>query len=243
MEKERRQMVEKIMEYGLSSPEVLGVLQMVPRHEFLPKKYRKIAYDDAPVPIGFGQTMSQPYTVAVMSRLSTEFLIPNFEFRNKSQFANTKFQVSEPKNKIFNTKYLIHNTRVLEIGTGSGYQAAVLSYFFDEVYTLEIIPQLAEKSKKTLFDLGFKNIDLRVGNGSLGWREKSPFDAIMITAGVEKVPKRLFRQLKVGGVLVAPVGKADAKIMTRFTKLKKRGKEEIKVEKFGKFSFVPFVEV
>ena len=214
MEEKRRWMVEKIrVDYGFDASLVLEILQKVPRLKFLQKKYWKNAYDDAPVSIGFGQTMSQPYTVAFMTYLISR----------KSHVGKAS------------------RGKVLEIGTGSGYQAVVLSYFFDEVYTVEIIPELAEKAKNTLKKLNYENVFVRTGSGEWGWKDKGPFDAIMITAGIEKVPGELFNQLKVGGVLVAPVGEGE-KVMTRFTKLKKLGKKEIKVEEFGKFNFVPFVK-
>jgi protein-L-isoaspartate(D-aspartate) O-methyltransferase len=194
----------------------------VPREKFAPKKYQNIAYNDAPVDIGYGQTMSQPYTVAIMSIL----IIAN---------SNIKYQISKLKSK--NQKY----SKVLEIGTGSGYQAAILSYFFNEVYTLEIVPQLAHSAKRLLAKLEYKNLFVKSGSGEWGWKEKAPYDAIMVTAGVEEVPKELFKQLKIGGVLVAPVGKGRDKTMVRYTKLKKLRNEEFKKEEFGTFHFVPFI--
>jgi protein-L-isoaspartate(D-aspartate) O-methyltransferase len=245
MKNKREWMVRTIKDkYGLDSPEVLSVMLQIPRDKFVPGRQKIIAYDDAPVPIGFGQTMSQPYTVAVMTHL------------------------------LVNQKSKTKNQKVLEIGTGSGYQAAVLSKLFKKVYTIEIIPQLARKSKGTLQKLGYKDVFVKTGSGEWGWSENAPFDVIMITAGVEKVPNELFKQLKVGGVLVAPVGKGSDKVMTRYTKLKNRKTEKLKngktkhlsnqvtkklinqttklprhqitkklkTEKFGTFRFVPFVE-
>ena len=214
--------------YGLDSPEVLSVMLQIPRDKFVPGRQKIIAYDDAPVPIGFGQTMSQPYTVAFMTHL------------------------------LVNQKSKTKNQNVLEIGTGSGYQAAVLSKFYDQVYTVEIIPELAENAEKTLHKLGYKNIFVKTGSGEWGWKEHAPYDAIMVTAGVEKVPNELFDQLKVGGVLVAPVGRGNDKVMTRYIKLKNRktkkikdklgrmpkqkGDWNLKKEEFGTFRFVPFIE-
>lgn len=215
MESDRHEMLDTIrFRYGLGDENVLSVIGKIRREMFVPKKYRKFSYNDEPVDIGYGQTISQPYTVAFMTQL------------------------------LLNSKTITKNAKlgnVLEIGTGSGYQAAILSYFFHKVYTVEIIPQLAKRSFKLLRKLGYENVFVRTGSGEYGWVQNAPFDAIMITAGVEKVPKQLFRQLKIDGVLVAPVGVGDEKIMNRFTKLKKSDKEEIIIEEFGGFTFVPFV--
>ncbi len=191
--------------YGLDVPEVFSAMLKVPREEFVPLRFRNIAYNDGPIFIGFGQTISQPYTVAFMTDLVS------IDSREK----------------------------ILEIGTGSGYQAAVLSLLFDKVYTVERIPELAEEAKQRLIKLGYKNVEVRSGSGEFGWKEKAPFDAILVTAGMEAVPQELFEQLKEGGVLVAPIGAGEEKQMTRFTKLK-AGK--IKKEEYGIFHFVPFVE-
>lgn len=132
------------------------------------------------------------------------------------------------------------NEKVLEIGTGSGYQAAVLSHLAKEVYTVEIIQELAERAKRRLKKLGFENVHVKVGSGEWGWEGAAPFDAILVTAGIEKeVPEALLDQLKVGGVLVAPIGAGYDKVMTKFTK-GESGK--LKKEKHGIFHFVPFVE-
>lgn len=226
-ETERQEMVKTIRKvYGLDDEKVLSVMLQIPREEFAPEESREVAYDDAPVSIGFGQTMSQPYTVAFMTHLA-----------------------------ISGKRYTRRNTKVLEIGTGSGYQAAVLSKLFKEVYTVEIIPELARRAKKTLKKLGFRNVYVKVGSGEWGWEEKAPFDAIIVTAGIEDdIPKELLEQLKVGGVFVAPIGRGYDKIMTRLTKLgkeKPKSLENLKIERcgrivvakeeFGIFHFVPFV--
>ena len=129
--------------------------------------------------------------------------------------------------------------KVLEIGTGSGYQAAILSLLAKEVFTIEIIEDLARKASKRLTKLGFKNVYTKTGTGEIGWVEKAPFDAILVTAGIEsKVPQALFEQLGEGGILIAPVGEGNDKMMTKFIK----GKDgKIKKEKHGIFHFVPFV--
>lgn len=203
----REKMVWEIKKvYGLDTPLVFSAMLKVPREEFVFKRFKNIAYDDRPVPIGYAQTMSQPYTVAFMTNLLD----------------------------------LDKGKRVLEVGTGSGYQAAILSYLAKEVYTLEIIRELAEKAQVRLKVLGYKNVKARAGSGEWGWEEKAPFDAILVTAGLEKsVPQVLLEQLKEKGVLVAPIGRSVDKIMTRFTK---KAKGRIKKEKFGIFHFVPFVE-
>lgn len=198
-------MVDEIRgKYHLDAPKVLSVMTSVPRHEFVPQKHKDSAYDDGPVPIGFGQTMSQPYTVAFMTHLLN----------------------------------LKGSEKVLEIGTGSGYQAAVLSQLARQVYTVEIIPRLAKHASGTLKRLGYKNVHVRAGSGEWGWKENAPYDAIVVTAGLgDKVPESLFNQLKVGGSLVAPIGEGADKTMIRYTKFARR----VKKEKFGVFHFVPFV--
>lgn len=203
----REQMVYKIKEkYGLNSPDILSVMLKIPRHKFAPEKYKDLAYKDAPLPIGHGQTMSQPYTVAYMTDLLE----------------------------------LTGDERVLEIGTGSGYQAAVLAELADEVYTMEIIKDLANRAKRTLKRLGYENVYVKSNSGEHGWKERAPFDAIIITAGIQDgVPEELFSQLAKRGVMVAPVGSHNSQIMKRFIK---KENEDIDEEKLGKFQFVPFVE-
>lgn len=199
-------MVEEIKEtYGFDSPRVFSAMVEVPREKFIPQKYSHLAYKDSAVSIGYGQTISQPYTVAFMTDLLG----------------------------------LAGGERVLEIGTGSGYQAAILSLLSGKVYTIERIPDLANEARRRLQELGIKNVEVKTGSGELGWEAKSPFDAIIITAGVSHVPEGLFGQLKNGGILVAPIGEGEDKVMTKFTKLKngKRKKQE-----YGIFRFVPFIE-
>lgn len=192
--------------YGLDSPKVFSAMLQVSREEFVPKKYRRLAYEDSPVSIGHNQTMSQPYTVAFMTDLL------NLEGKEK----------------------------VLEIGTGSGYQAAILSFLAEEVFTIEIIKDLSRKAQKKLAKLNYKNVHTKTETGEIGWPEKAPFDAILVTAALEsKVPKALFDQLKMDGVLVAPIGKGNDKMMTKYIK-RKSGK--IEKEKHGIFHFVPFIE-
>jgi protein-L-isoaspartate(D-aspartate) O-methyltransferase len=170
---QRRLMVsEQIEARGIKDSRVLTALRTVPRHLFVPAAERKSAYEDRPLPIGWGQTISQPFIVAVM----TELARPG------------------PQD------------RVLEVGTGSGYQAAVLSGLVKEVYTIEILEPLGKEAARRLADLGYENVRARVGDGYEGWPEAAPFDIILVTAAPEQVPPPLIAQLKKGGRMVIPVG-------------------------------------
>lgn len=170
---QREKMVkEQITARGVTDERVLGALRKVPRHEFVPQKWRGEAYDDGPLPIGHDQTISQPYVVALM----TEQLRP------------------QP------------NHRVLEIGTGSGYQAAVLAGLVANVYTIEIVEPLAKSAEATLQRLGYKNVHVKSGDGYKGWPEHAPFDSIIVTCAPDHVPQPLVDQLKEGGRMVIPVG-------------------------------------
>ena len=202
----RQEMVDVIRdEYKLNAPRVLFVMLQVPRERFIAKRFADIAYEDQPIPIGHGQTISQPYTVAFMTHLLD----------------------------------LFGDERVLEIGTGSGYQAAILSKLAKEVYTIEIVNNLAKKAKMRLDELGCKNVFVKTGKGERGWRRHAPYDAIIITAGVDKeVPKELMEQLKVGGRLIAPLGRGS-KRMTKFDKL---SENKFKKKEYGVYHFVPFVK-
>lgn len=181
---ECRAMIEKqIRARGVTQPEVLKAMEEVPRHRFVPESYRAEAYRDDPLPIGWGQTISQPYIVALMTELLE----------------------------------LDGDDRVLEIGTGSGYHAAILSRVAGQVYSIEIIDELADQAASTLRDLGYDNVTVRAGDGYQGWSEEAPFDGIILTAAPPKVPKPLLEQLKVGGRMVVPVGSffQDLKVITR----------------------------
>lgn len=167
-----RMVEEQLRARDIRNALVLDAMRTVPRHLFVPEPQRAAAYFDSPLPIGLGQTISQPYIVAFM----------------------TQALELEPGH------------RVLEIGTGSGYQAAVLSLLAKEVYTIEILPALAERARQTLADLGHRNIQVRTGNGYLGWPEHAPYDRIMVTAAPDEVPAALVQQLKVGGLMAIPVG-------------------------------------
>lgn len=171
--KKRRKMVDRqIKGRGIVDPGVLRAMSTVPRHLFVPDYLRRQAYADGPLPIGHGQTISQPYIVAFM----TEIL------------------------------HIKPHHRVLEIGTGSGYQAAVLAELTDRVYTMEIIPELADTAGKRLKEIGYSSVNVRQGDGYHGWPEEAPFDAVMVTAAAEFIPPPLLQQLKEGGRMIIPVG-------------------------------------
>ena len=173
---ERQQMVvRQIQARDAHDPRVLSAMRTVPRHAFVPGPYRERAYGDYPLPIGHGQTISQPYIVAFM----TEAL------------------------------HLDPNSRVLEIGTGSGYQAAVCAEIAREVYTMEIVPELAKSATQIIKELGYTNVHVKAGDGFFGWKDKAPFDAIIGTAAAEQIPKPLLEQLKPRGRLILPCEDPD----------------------------------
>jgi len=176
---ERTRMVdEQLKARDIRNERVLAVMRSVPRHLFIPESARGGAYGDFPVPIGHGQTISQPYIVAFMTQALSV----------------------EPAH------------RVLEIGTGSGYQAAVLGELAQEVFTIEIVAPLADRARETLQRLGYRNVHVRTGNGYLGWPEHAPYDRIIVTAAPEEVPAALVEQLKIGGVMAIPVGVGDQEL-------------------------------
>ena len=171
-EKREKMVREQIQARGVKDPAVLKVIREVARHCFVPSESRKRAYGDHPIAIGMGQTISQPYVVALMTEL----------LRVKP------------------------SDRVLEVGTGSGYQSAVLSGLVSRVFTVEIYPSLAEEAGVRLTSLGYKNVKIRRGDGYFGWNEHAPFDAIIVTAAASEIPPPLLRQLKPGGRMCIPVG-------------------------------------
>lgn len=180
----RSQMVERqLRDRGIEDPAVLAAMQRVPRHRFVPSDLVELAYQDSPLPIGYDQTISQPYIVAYMSEVAQ----------------------------------IAPGDRVLEIGTGSGYQAAILAQLAREVYTIEIIPELAASASATLQELGYENIEVKAGDGYRGWPEAAPFEAIVVTAAPDRVPQALIEQLAIGGKLVIPVG-TSVQQMTIITK-------------------------
>ncbi len=169
---------------GIQDPRILKAMMAVERHKFVPEQIQSSAYGDFPLPIGEGQTISQPYIVALM----TEVIKPH------------------------------SSMKVLEIGTGSGYQAAVLAELCKSVYTIEIVESLGERSKKLLSDLGYDNVHVKIGDGFRGWEENAPFDAIVVTCAPSRVPQPLIDQLTDGGRMIIPVGEAGAQELVLMTK-------------------------
>ncbi|MCP2618846.1 protein-L-isoaspartate(D-aspartate) O-methyltransferase [Candidatus Aminicenantes bacterium AC-335-A11] len=193
---------EQIIARGVKDKKVIEVMKKVPRHLFVPEEYREYSYDDEPLPIGEGQTISQPYIVAYMT------------------------EVLELK----------EDDKVLEIGTGSGYQTAILAEIVKEVYTVEIIESLSKKAQKVLKELGYKNIHFKIGDGTYGWKEYSPYNAILVTAAPSKIPESLQNQLDDGGRMIIPVGSFFQELV-----LVVRQKNKFKKKKLIPVRFVPLV--
>jgi protein-L-isoaspartate(D-aspartate) O-methyltransferase len=201
--RDRARMVqEQLRASGIREEKVLAAMTKVPRHEFVETPFRHLAYHDTPLPIGFGQTISQPYIVGYM----------------------TEAAKISPEEK------------VLEIGTGSGYQAAILAELAREVYTIEIIPELANRARNRLRELGLTNVQVRAGDGYAGWKEHAPFDAILVTAAPDHVPQALVDQLAVNGRMIIPVGRGEQE-MRVLTKTVARVIEETTMQ----VRFVPLV--
>lgn len=199
----RRVMVERdLRARSIKDARVLAAMEAVPRHLFVPEKLRESAYDDRPLAIGAGQTISQPYIVAVMTELLQ----------------------------------LKRSDTVLEIGTGSGYQTAVLAELVAAVYSIEIVASLGERAKKVLAGLGYKNVELRIGDGFYGWEERGPFDAILLTAASPKIPEPLWRQLREGGRLVMPLG--EERRTQKLIRVRKSAGKQV-IEDFSAVLFVP----
>lgn len=187
---------------GVRVPAVLAAMSVVPRHRFVPSEYQDMAYDDRPLPIGYGQTISQPFIVAKMSELLA----------------------------------LNRGDRVLEAGTGSGYQSAVLAEMGAKVFSIEIIAALGAQAEKVLGELGYGNVQVKIGDGYLGWPQEAPFDGIIVTCAPSHIPRPLQEQLAEGGRLVIPVGPAGG--VQKLVLLRKVG-WQIKKEKIFDVMFVP----
>jgi protein-L-isoaspartate(D-aspartate) O-methyltransferase len=203
---ERERMVdEQIEARGVRNADVLRVLRTTPRHLFVPEDVQPYAYSDRPLPIGFGQTISEPYIVALM----TELLEP------------------------------AKRDRVLEIGTGSGYQAAVLARLVKRVYTIEIVPELAKLARERLAALRYRNVTVRDGDGYKGWPEEAPFDRIILTAAPPEIPQALVDQLRRGGRMVAPVG--ENPFTQELVVVEKTASGEIRRRSVRPVAFVPMI--
>ena len=201
---QRKQMIEEqIIQRGVADPLVLKALEKVERHLFVPDSLRDEAYTDDPLPIGYGQTISQPYIVAFMTEAAQ----------------------------------LDSDDKVLEVGTGSGYQAAILAEIVKELYSIEILEPLSESAGKKLKDLGYQNVFVKQGDGYQGWVEHAPFDAIIVTAAPAEMPEELVRQLKPGGRMVIPIGSFYQELY-RITKTEKG----IQKEKLIPVRFVPMIK-
>ena len=208
-------MVERVSRHFVETGNLTGLLRMgdrlesallrVPRHHFVPAALADLSYEDSALSIGYGQTISQPFIVALMIELAK----------------------------------LDREARVLEVGTGSGYEAAVLSLIVEEVYTIELVPELADRSAACLAELGFERVHLRSGDGFEGWEEAAPFDAIFVAACSRDVPKPLVRQLAIGGRMVIPIGAPNAYQELRV--IEKTSADEVVVRHGLPVAFVPLV--
>ncbi len=200
----REKMVrEQIVARGIKNQQVIDVLRKVPRHKFVEQKYLKEAYNDHPLPLTQGQTISQPYIVALMTELLE----------------------------------LYGDEKVLEIGTGSGYQTAILAELAETVYTVDRLTELSHEAQQTLQQLGYKNIHLQVGDGSVGWQELAPYDRIIVTASAPNIPQPLIDQLKEGGKIVIPLGSSFGQDLV----VGEKYKGEMKIFDYGKCVFVPLI--
>jgi len=201
-EKRERMVKDQVEARGVKDGRILDAMRKVPRHLFVPWNMRSYAYHDEPLPIGEGQTISQPYIVAYMSEVL----------------------------------HLKGNERILEVGTGSGYQAAILAEIAKEVFTMEIVRNLSLKAEKVLKKLGYKNIYFRIGDGTLGWNEHAPYDAIIVTAAPAEVPQALREQLNISGRMIIPVGSTFQELV-----LVMREKKKFKEKKLLPVRFVPLI--
>ena len=204
-QKLRKEMVEhQIKDRGIYNEKLLKVMMQIPRHLFVPEGMRDSAYDDNPLPIGSGQTISQPYIVALMTEL--------LELRG--------------------------DENVLEIGAGSGYQAAILSKLAKRVYTIERVKELADRTRELLREYNYANVEVIHGDGTKGYPKEAPYDVIIVTAAADRVPQSLLEQLAEGGRLVAPLGPRYHQELVR---IKKVSKDKLQTEYFGGVIFVPLI--
>ncbi len=204
-ESQKKQMIDLLIQYGIKNQKVISTMNKINRHEFVPERYKIYAYEDTPLPIGYGQTISQPYMVALMTELLE----------------------IQPEDKI------------LEIGTGSGYQAAILGELAKEVVTIEIVPELCESSKKLLKKMNYHNIMVICGDGYKGYKSLAPYDKIILTAAPPELPEELILQLKTDGILVAPIGNhPDNQYLYKFIK-----EGQLKIQKILPVRFVPMVKM
>lgn len=199
----RERLIERLRAEGIDDPRVLEAIRSVPRHLFVDEALSSRAYEDTALPIGHGQTISQPYVVARMTQALLADGVPS---------------------------------KVLEIGTGCGYQAAVLAWLVPKVYSIERIRALVARARKVLLVQGIRNVSLKHGDGAAGWGDFAPFDAILLTAAAEAVPETLFAQLAPGGRLIAPVGPRGEQQL----RIYRRTDSEIETQALGAVSFVPF---
>jgi protein-L-isoaspartate(D-aspartate) O-methyltransferase len=202
----RLRLIERLKKQGISNKEVLSAIENVPRHLFVDEAIASRSYEDTALPIGHGQTISQPYVVALMTAVLLEGELPQ---------------------------------RVLEVGTGCGYQAAVLATIVDEVYTVELIEPLYRIARQRLHKLGYHNIHFKLADADIGWPEHGLYDAIIATAAAEQVPADLLTQLNIGASLIIPVGKSGSQDLLQYT----RTENEFTCKHLADVSFVPLINI
>ncbi len=202
----RDRLIDRLQQKGITHPDVLRVMRLVPRHLFVDEAMASRSYEDSSFPIGHGQTISQPYIVARM----TELLMESESLEN-----------------------------ILEVGTGSGYQAAVLGGLVKNLHTVEVIPELYRQSRDLLYKVGYRNIRTHLSDGSWGWADAAPYDAIMVTAAPDEIPSALIQQLKVGGRLVIPVGAQNGEQVLQV--VTRNSESNYSVENHESVVFVPLV--
>ena len=214
----RDRLIDRLQQKGIKNPDVLRVMRLVPRHLFVDEAMASRSYEDSALPIGHGQTISQPYIVARM----TELLLEGGQDKNN-------------KDGGFKAE------KVLEVGTGSAYQAAVLGGLVKELHTVETIPALYRHSRDILYKLGYRNIRTHLGDGSWGWPDAAPYDAIIVTAAAGEIPKALIQQLKIGGRMVIPVGDQNAEQILQV--VTRTDEKNVSITEHGAVIFVPLVSL